>query len=264
MFYWLHDLPTWGMVLLISSVFLAITWLGTLFIRPVLRAFLRSHPDRATYVSYLLGSHGVYFGILLGLLALAAFDNFGRTQAQVAEEASQLASLYRDVDAYPEPARSELKGYLQDYTRYVIDKAWPLQRQGVIPREGTRIVSAFQRALTRFEPQTRGQEILHAEAMGQFNDFVGARRLRLNAVQGGIPAIMRCVVAIGVLTNMFLIWLLDMKLLPHLFLGGANMFFLATLIALVVAMDNPFRGEVSVSSAAYELVYQDLMVETDP
>ena len=69
MFYWLHDLPTWGMVLLISSVFLAITWLGTLFIRPVLRAFLRSHPDRATYVSYLLGSHGVYFGILLGLLA---------------------------------------------------------------------------------------------------------------------------------------------------------------------------------------------------
>jgi hypothetical protein len=66
MFYWLHDLPTWGMVLLISSVFLAITWLGTLFIRPVLRAFLRSQPDRATYVSYLLGSHGVYFGILLG------------------------------------------------------------------------------------------------------------------------------------------------------------------------------------------------------
>jgi len=151
MFYWLHDLPTWGMVLLISSVFLAITWLGTLFIRPV----LRSQPDRATYVSYLLGSHGVYFGILLGLLALAAFDNFGRTQAQVAEEASHLASLYRDVDAYPEPARSELKGYLQDYTRYVIDKAWPLQRQGVIPREGTRIVSAFQRALTRFEPQTK-------------------------------------------------------------------------------------------------------------
>ena len=42
------------------------------------------------------------------------------------------------------------------------------------------------------------------------------------------------------------------------------MLFLATLIALVVAMDNPFRGEVSVSSAAYELVYQDLMVETDP
>jgi hypothetical protein len=50
-----------------------------------------------------------------------------------------------------------------------------------------------------------------------------------------------------------------MKLIPQLFLGGITSFFLATLIALVAAMDNPFRGEVSIGPDAFQLIYDQLM-----
>jgi hypothetical protein len=36
-------------------------------------------------------------------------------------------------------------------------------------------------------------------------------------------------------------------------------FFLATLIAMTVAMDNPFRGEVSIPPTAFELLYEQYM-----
>ena len=40
-------------------------------------------------------------------------------------------------------------------------------------------------------------------------------------------------------------------------------FFLGAMIFLIAAMDNPFRGEVSVSSQAFELVYQTMIDESD-
>jgi hypothetical protein len=83
--------------------------------------------------------------------------------------------------------------------------------------------------------------------------------MRLAAVTGGIPPILWYVVVIGAAINILLIWMLDMRLITHLFFGGLIAFFLATLIALVAAMDNPFRGEVSVTADAFESVYKLLM-----
>ncbi|MBY0586869.1 DUF4239 domain-containing protein [bacterium] len=259
MFFWIYDIPTWKLVVLVTGVFVGATWASTIFIRPILRAFIRSQSGVNDIVSYMLGSHGVYFGILIGLLALSAYDNLNSAQVQVTIESARLAAIYRDVSTYPEPFRDNLQSRLKEYTRYVIDEAWPLQRKGLIPRKGSQLVTQFHLELTKFEPKTPAQEILHAEALSAFNSFIEARRLRLYAVGNGIPMIMWYVVFIGAVTNIVLVLLLDMKLLPHLFFGAISTFFLATLIAFVAAMDNPFRGEVSISPRAFELVYEDLM-----
>ncbi|MFO0913780.1 MAG: hypothetical protein U0795_12545 [Pirellulales bacterium] len=258
-FFWLYDMPTWKMVGLITGAVVGVTILGSIFVRPVLRAFIRSQPGSNELISYLLGSHGVYFGILLGLLALSAFENLNETEMRVTQEASRLAALFRDVSAFPEPTRSRLQEGLRNYTRYAIDEAWPLQRQGVIPTGGTKLVNVFQQDLTTFQPQTLAEQTNYGEALQQFNAFIEVRRMRLFSVTSGIPPIMWYVVLMGVGVNILLVWLLDMRLLPHLFLGTINTFFLATLIALVAAMDHPFRGEVSIGPEAFEIVYNDLM-----
>jgi hypothetical protein len=220
---------------------------------------LRRQPGLNDIVGYLLGAHGVYFGILLGLLALSAYENFTETEGLVVDEATKLAALYRDVKAYPQPTGDDLANRLKIYTRYVIDKAWPLQKKGLIPLEGTDMMSEFQTKLASFEPKTPGQQVLHAEAYHQFNQFSEARRQRIHAITTGIPAILWWVVLLGAAVNVILLWMLDIKLLPHMILSGVISFYLATLIALIAAMDNPFRGEVSVSADAYELVYETVM-----
>lgn len=259
MFYWIYDMPTWTMVFMVCGFFVGVTWVGTIFIRPFLRAFLRKQQNLNDIVGYLLGAHGVYFGILLGLLALASYQNFGDVEKVVVEEATKLAALYRDASAYPPPVGDELARQLRGYTRYVIYEAWPLQKKGIVPTKGTLLINEFQDSLIRFEPKTKGQEILHAETYRQFNAFVEARRMRLHSVTTGIPALLWWVVFIGAGVNILLIWMLDIKLLPHIILSGVISFYLATLIALIAAMDNPFLGEVCVSPDPYELVYQTVM-----
>jgi hypothetical protein len=64
----------------------------------------------------------------------------------VALEATAWASLYRDVSSYPEPNRTELHD-LREYTRYVIEEAWPLQRKGIVPAGRIDRITAFRARL---------------------------------------------------------------------------------------------------------------------
>ena len=256
MFYWIYDVPTPKLAGFFALSFVLFSVVGCLLIRPLLRMFVRSRSETNDVVGYVLSCFSVIYGILLGLLAVAVYQNFSQVELNVTNEAAALAALHYDFAAYPEPHRQELRVLLKDYVSYVIEKAWPLQRQGIVPKGGIEKVVALQKRLLEFQPQTTAEQIIHAETLHQFNEFIDHRRLRLHSVTTGIPAVMWYVVIVGSIINIAMIWLFDMKFMTHLILGGLFAFFLGTMIFLIAAMDNPFRGEVGVSSDSYELVLE--------
>jgi hypothetical protein len=71
-----------------------------------------------------------------------------------------------------------------------------------------------------------------------------------HAQRSGIPAVLWWVVGIGVLISVLLVAMLDMEILVHVILGAALSMFLITF--LITAMDNPFRGQVSVTPEAFK------------
>ncbi len=93
----------------------------------------------------------------------------------------------------------------------------------------------------------------------EFNAFLEIRRERLANVTTGIPAVLWWVVGLGAALNIMLIWMFDMETHVHLILGGVLSLFLGIVIFLIAALDNPFRGEVSVGPDAFQLVYDNLM-----
>jgi len=60
-----------------------------------------------------------------------------------------------------------------------------------------------------------------------------------------------------------LVAMLDMEIHVHLILGGALGLFLGLVTFLIAAMDNPFRGEVSVTPDPFRQVYESLMLPSD-
>jgi len=259
MFYWIYDITTAQLAILFSAFFLAVAWCGSLVFGPVLRLFVRRQAGCNDLVGYILSCYCVFYGLLLGLIAVAAYQNFMDTNRTVSEEAAAVTALYRDITCYPEPDRTELQDLLREYTRNVIEKSWPLQREGLTPTEGGKKLNAFLARLAAFEPNTKGQEIIHAETFSSFNDVSRLRRLRVICITTGIPAIMWYVVVIGAFLNIALVWLFDMKLSSHLMLGGVLSFYIGTVICLIAAMDNPFRGEVSIGPDAFVNVYETVM-----
>jgi hypothetical protein len=92
-----------------------------------------------------------------------------------------------------------------------------------------------------------------------FNALLEARQRRLAGVNTHIPRILWFVVAIGAAATIILIWMLRMRFITHMVLGGIVAFFLGVVIFFVASMDNPMRGEISVDATPYVTVYEALM-----
>jgi hypothetical protein len=259
MFYWIYDLSMTALVALFCLIFIGFTWVGAILIRPFLRLLIRGQEGINDIVGNILSCYGVFYGLLLGLIAVATYQNFTDTDRTANQEAAALARLYRDISTYPQSDRGELQDLLREYTRSVIEEDWPAQRRGFVVAVTSERGSAFASRLFSFEPRTKGQEILHAEALRAVNDLIELRRLRVFSVTSGIPPVMWYLVVIGAILNIVLVWLFDMKLIAQLFLGGLLSFFIAMVIALIAAMDNPYRGEVSIGPDAFRSVYEGLM-----
>ena len=254
--YWLYDVPPARLSLLFIAAFVGFYWLGSIFVRPILRQFVRNTPGANDIVGYVLSCFCVFYGLLLGLIAVTAYQNVSDAGANVAREAAALSALYEDVSQYPDPHGQNLRWLLRDYTRYVIKYAWPLQKRGIVPEEGTIRAEAFHDRLLEFQPQTPAQEIIHAEALRQFNTFLEWRRLRLFSVKSSLPSTMWYVMILGAILNMAICWLFDMRFVTQLVLGGILAAYLGTMMHLVFDMNQPFRGDVSITAEPFEVLYQ--------
>jgi hypothetical protein len=254
-FTWVYDMHPWRLALTLVLSFVGFYWAGAVFVRPFLRMFVRRSPGLNDLVGYILSCFCVFYGLLLGLIAVTAYQNYSDAEQNVTREAAALSSLYEDVSRYPEPFGRDLRWLLRDYTRYVVKYAWPLQRRGLVPEEGTIRAEALFDRLLDFEPRTPSQEILHAEALRQLNHFLECRRMRLFSVTSGLPASMWYVMFVGAVFNIVLCWMFDTRFMTQLVLGGILAAFLGTMMYLIIDMNQPFRGEVSIPPAVFETLY---------
>ncbi|RYF66210.1 MAG: DUF4239 domain-containing protein [Comamonadaceae bacterium] len=263
MLFWLYDLPLPLMAVLICLPCLAFTWGGLLALRPCVRRWLGPQPGANDLVSTFLSAYGVFYGLMLGLIAVATYQNFSDVETAVQREAAAVAGLYRDVSAHPQPAREQLQSALREYTRFVIEDVWPAQQRGEQHPGDTRLVTELHAALTAFEPGSRREELLHAEALREFDQFLEARYLRLEVSSASLSPVLWWVVVIGAALNLALLWLFSVdRLALHLLLSGTLALFVGLMLFFIAAMDYPFRGEESISPDAFALVRDRLMGST--
>ena len=258
--YWVYEIPNWLFGLLCIGAFITFGLVGL----PLTRRFAKrvhmvdhSHND---IVGYYLAAVTVFYGITLGLVAIGTWNNYSSVQDRVDHEAQTVASLYRDVNAYPEPYRTLLTGDLKAYVREVIDHSWPLQRKGVLPTGTNPLMVKIQSDLLQFGPKTMGEQVLHAESFRQFNALVEARRSRLDSIYMSLPRSLWWMVILGTLICITVSFFFDVRSISmHRWMTTLMSGLLGLMIFLIATLDNPFRGRVSVGPESLERVYDTLM-----
>ena len=259
MMYWIYDYPSWVVGLLFCGTLVAFTWLGIFLTRATVHSWLHQEKRANEMVSVALSSYFVLFGLLLGLLAVATYQNYAKVSDIVDNEASSLAALYREISSLPQPIRGQLQQRLREYTRYTIEEGWAQQRKGIVPKGEAVRSGLLIRTLMDFEPSNDKEEIIYEDALRQSVHRSELSRARLSNVTTGLPAVLWWVVAVGAAINIVLIWMQDMEIHVHLILGAALASILGLVIFLIAELDNPFRGEVSIGPDAIARVYENVM-----
>ncbi|HKO98713.1 MAG TPA: DUF4239 domain-containing protein [Pyrinomonadaceae bacterium] len=260
MFESLFDIPLWVAALVIIGTLCVFAVVGLLLVRRLILPRLRIHVEDSEFTGALMQSVMVFYGLAVALIAVTVFQTYSDTMKIVEAEATALNALYRDVTSYPEPIRWELQKDLRYYTIQVIHEAWPLQARGEIPKAGLKHMTGFQAALTKFEPGTEGQKILHAETLRAYNQLIQARRMRLDAVGTGLPKVMWAVIVVGAfigLSATFFFKVEDARL--HIIEVLLLAVFIGMIIFMILSLDRPFRGDLGIRSDPYQLVHDQLM-----
>jgi len=260
MFDFLINLPLVVSGLVIVGLLGLFAIVGMALVRRYVLPRLRIQHVDSQFSGTMVQSVMVFYGLAVALIAVSVFESYSDVSKIVSQEASALAGLYRDVEGYPEPVRPALQKELQDYTQFVLHKAWPAQQRGLVETGGVEMMNRFQKTLIGFEPATEGQILLHAEALRAYNYLIEARRQRIDAVYTGLPSIMWAVIVLGAiisLSSSFFFQVEDGRL--HGILVNLLATFIGLIIFMIFALDHPFRGELGISSEPYQLIYEQLM-----
>ncbi|WP_324678758.1 DUF4239 domain-containing protein [Hymenobacter sp. GOD-10R] len=258
---WMYDLPTWLLGLLVVGLFVGLTLLGLRFFHSRLhRSALATLIDNGT-VGWFFSGISLLYGLTLGLLTVATWGNFTESAAIASQEAASIAALYRDLAGYPVGQQAVLKAELRDYTRFIIEKSWAAQRQGKINDNENLVLETFQNDLLTTDLANNEHQALHAEALRMFNNMVELRRQRIESIGGSVPGVLWSVVLLGALATLGSSFLFSVQNFGlHAAMAGLLAAMVGLLIFLIIALDHPYWGEVSVTPEAYQRVLSNVMV----
>jgi H+/Cl- antiporter ClcA len=90
--------------------------------------------------------------------------------------------------------------------------------------------------------------------------MMDARRMRLGSIERQLPGVLWLVIVLGALISLvsaFYFRVHDARL--HRVQTGLLAGFIGLVIFIILALDRPYRGDLGLTAAPYELVYEHLM-----
>lgn len=259
---WLYEISPRAAALIMVVFIECVALIGLVLVRRFVIPRLHYNDGANDAVSGTVQAIGVFYGITVGLIAVGVWNTHSSSSDLVSKEAASIGALYRDVSGYPSPLRDELRSKLREYTIFVVKEAWPAQQigNGQKVSGGVRLLDDLQEKLYSFEPANASQSALHAETLGAYNSLIEYRRLRIDAVGGGLSMVMWSVIWVGAAISIGVAYFFnvpDIKL--HAILVALMGGFLAMVLFMIVINDRPFYGYSSISSDPYQLILERLM-----
>lgn len=240
-----------GLLLLCVALVLAVG--GSILVQRLVPVELRrQHNDVAGFMYAVLG---VVYAVLLGLMVVAAWEDWREAVATADAEANALAEVFYLADAMPEERGRHVQEMARSYARVVVHEEWQLmEREGSSPKAWD-LLDGIRANLQEYEPSTLREQIVYEQGLERTRDLADARRERLLEAEKGLPTILWVVLLVGGVVVVCFTYLfgLDSTAIQLLMVGS-----LALIIALdlftVAALNYPFKGEIMVRPEAMEQV----------
>ena len=234
--------------------FVIISCAMVLALRPVVRRI--DNPKEWDHaLGHVIETFGVIFGILLALVAVSVYENFAEARKATLEEAALVGALFRGTTGLPEEVGAPMRDTIEEFVHTVIEQDFPAQRRGDLPETSAAQVDEFEFLLHEFEPTPVQQEAEFLQLLATFDDFIEARRARIDATTLELPLPFWVVIWVGAAVNAILVALIHVKNVRlHLLLAGLLALFIGCVMFVTSDLDHPYAGAISVGPGPFERV----------
>jgi Protein of unknown function (DUF4239) len=191
------------------------------------------------------------YGALLGFTVVVAWEQFSSAEANVANEASTLATMYRQTVAMPAAEQLPMRDLLRRYTIAVKGPEWASQNDGATSGTARGAITEMYRVIGRLDPEAKSA--INGEFLGQLTVLASERNTRVLDAEPRIPWLLWAGLAFGavLLVGITAFMRLD-STRAHMMLSGAVAVLLGLLMFVIFRLDHPFGSEVGITPVPFE------------
>ncbi len=209
-------------------------------------SILKHHNDVAGFI---FAVHGVIYAVLIGFVVVGVWEDYKQAENLASSETAKLLSLYNDIESYPnENVATELKKEYLKIVHAITTIDYPALKQGKESNEGAKEYLAFSTLLTKINPISQTEVIFFRKIVDVENELYSISIERYESSKSSIPSVLWWGIILGAFVTLGFsciygtenFWaLISMNLMLS--------FVLSLLITIIIMLDSPFEGTVSVN-----------------
>lgn len=198
---------------------------------------------------------GALLALLLSLTFIKVRSELIKLRDTVDLEAAQIADIYNDLGRYESPEATAIQHKIVEYTHALINDEWShLSLDRLSPRAWARY-GEIQTGLLNLKVDTPRHKLLQARLLQDIDEISDHRQIRLYHAKEG-PPVYLYIAVFGFMITMALLCIYPPNASSILFMCLYTLF-VGTVLYFILAMAHPFEAAFSVSSAPFEVIYND-------
>jgi hypothetical protein len=250
----LYSHPVWMVGLLVVGILTGLALLGLYIFHRLVDVQVRHKDTETVGLTYAIVA--VVYAVLIAFIVVDVFETFARGDEIATAEANQLSNLVLDSAGLQPQMAETVRADLDKYIDIVIKSEWPSQQQGKLDdavfEPGWTVLAHLSARLAAFEPATMGQNVNKGAMLHAMNDLIKARRSRIIAAGEHLPAVVWQILLLAGFVAVAYTYLFGAHSFRiHMAITGLIAATIALVFVLIIALDYPFRGEVSVGDDAF-------------
>jgi amino acid transporter len=246
---WIYDIPLWLLATLILLVCIAYAVGAVTLVRR--RNWWLKGDDNGVAAA-LHAFVGVLYAVALGLLVVSTQDANSDVEAAVTREANATGDLFRAMAGLEPANRDRMQRELGAYVLLVVNDEWPATQRAEMSMRTWTAIDRLSREIYTFQPSTPREERAAPELTHEIEKVLDARRDRLFLGQRGVGAVTWTIIILGGLITIGFASFFGMEnARAQTFLTALAASMFGLMIFLILAMDHPLWGKVSVEPGPF-------------
>ena len=239
-------------IVLVAAACVAVACGGHILVhRTFAKAAFNEHNEVAGFV---LAIVAVLYAVLLAFVTIVVWEHYQQTDDRARSEVDAATDVWRLARHLPAPNAHRLEDDLGRYATSVFADEWPNMHTGG-NRKTQSLIIALIDDVAGFDAHGEQQANVQNRLLDRVQVMADLRRARIYDTGSGIPGVLWVGLLLGAATIACFIYLFGMKnFRVQLVMTAATAMLIGLSFGLILELDYPFRGSVSVTPERWEIL----------